>query len=151
GQPLIPRDRLDHQQPFRVREWVRLRQVAQQIARLLAHAPRIGVRDADEHVVALCRCAAEGLEMAVVEGLEPSMDHAVRHYWTTTPAPSSTRPIRRMNKRFAENAASSAAPWSAGSDTRRPPAVCGSKPSASSVELNPLLATRVPAKSRFRG
>src|SRR5437763_7818984 len=45
---------------------------------------------------------------------------------TTTPTPSSTLPMRRMKSLRALNSASSVGPRSAGSETSKPPAVCGS-------------------------
>ena len=45
---------------------------------------------------------------------------------TATPDPSSTAPTRRMKSPRAANWACSVTPWSAGSETSRPPAVCGS-------------------------
>ena len=50
------------------------------------------------------------------------------------------------------NSASRAGPRSAGMDTSKPPAVCGSKPSASSESRHAAAAKRAAAaKSRFRG
>src|ERR687887_2943032 len=106
----------------------------QRVARLLPDPGRIRVRDPDEDGFGACSRAAQVLEMSVVEGLEAPVNHSQIHiYSTVTPAPSSTRPMRRMKSLRAANSASSAGARSAGTDTKRPPAVCGSYPSASSV------------------
>ncbi len=52
---------------------------------------------------------------------------------STTPEPGSTDPMRVSASPAAANVASSAAPRSRGSETSRPPAVCGSYASASSA------------------
>ena len=123
--PLVLGNRRDHQQPLHVAERVRLGQVSQRVARLFLDPLRIGIRDADEHLVGLRGRTAQIFQVPVVEGLEAPVNHPATHS-TKTPAPSSTRPILRMKSRRASNSASSAAPRSAGSETSRPPAVCGS-------------------------
>ena len=62
------------------------------------------------------------------------------HYWSTTPAPASTEPMRVRLSPAASNVASRTALRSAGSETSRPPAVCGSYASASSA-ASALLST----------
>src|SRR5436309_15812649 len=97
----------------------------QRIARLLLDTGRIRVRDPDEDGVRASGRAAQVLEMSVVEGLEAPVNHPQAHS-TATPAPSSTRPMRRMNSLRELNSASNAGPRSAGTETSSPPAVCGS-------------------------
>src|SRR5918999_5396286 len=100
--------------------------MAQRIARLRLDSTRVGVGDADEDLVGPLSRADEILEVSVVEGLEAPVDHPRAAQTTRTPDPSSTRPTRRRNSLRAMNSASSAGPFSAGSETSNPPAVCGS-------------------------
>src|SRR5207253_1282927 len=76
---LVGGDGLDHQKAFGVRERIRLRKMTHWITRLLFDAPRIGIRDPDENGLGARRGAAQVLEVSVVEGLEPSMNHPLRH------------------------------------------------------------------------
>src|SRR6185295_9819080 len=93
--------------------------------RLRLHVGRFGSGDPHEDLVRVLRRAAQVLQVSVVERLEPPVDHPTGHS-TTTPAPSSTRPTRRMKSLRESNSASSAGARSAAIETSRPPAVCGS-------------------------
>ena len=106
----VGRGRLHHQQPLDVAERIRLRQVPQRVGGLGLDPRRVGVRDPDEHLVRALGGAAQVLEVAVVERLEPPVDHprGARAQPTTTPEPSSTRPTRRMKSFRDSNSASSA-------------------------------------------
>src|SRR5919201_7167223 len=112
----------------------------------------IGVGDPDEDLLAPRRGALQVLDVAVVKGLEPPVDHAAGDHSTATPAPSSTRPTRRMKSLRDSNSACSAGARSAATETSRPPAVCGSYPSATSVSgTSGPSSTCGAAKSRLRG
>src|SRR5262249_4949822 len=105
-------------------ERIRLRQMPQRVGGLGADPFRIGIRDPDEHLFGAVGRAAQVFEVAVVERLEPPVDHAPGdHHSTTTPEPSSTRPTLRMKSFRAVNSASSEAARSPGTEMSRPPAV----------------------------